>query len=598
MNPNIFYGKKATKVSLVRELPDENDDSQLSQSEDEVELPPPASSEVESDDSSAASASLTAQPDPPTASTTSSDKNKRKKRQYTWKAVPNKVTTFRPTPQWKGVIVEADEVRQPIDYFRDFFDNATLDHIVDQSNLFAVQTNVTKPLNIDRKELEQFIGSVIYMPVVALPRSRMYWGRNTRIPQIADVMSRDRWQAIKSNLHLNDNANMPDQADTSRDRLFKIRPLLDLLLPKFNSIQQAQMLSVDEQMIPFKGRSSLRQYIPSKPYKWGYKVFVMCDTNGLVHNFQIYTGVISSVPGRLDIGSSGNIVVKLAEVIKPDTNTILYFDNWFTSLNLINELCKLGIWSLGTIRANRLGGCEFSSDAVLKRRGRGSHEEQEGKVENTKIRIVKWYDNRAVTLASSYSSGRPISSVRRWDKSTKQYIDVDRPHIVADYNRCMGGVDALDALIAYYRIHIRSKKYYHRFLFHFIDMAIVNAWLLYRRDCRDHQVPTKDERDLLGFRVNIAECLSKQGKDLTQRKRGRPSASMETELAAKRHRGQTAPVPAQDVRTDSLGHWPAVSARQRCKRPGCKMQSVVMCTKCNVHLCLNKNQNCFHQFHM
>jgi len=29
--------------------------------------------------------------------------------------------------------------------------------------------------------------------------------------------------------------------------------------------------SVDEQMIPFKGRSSMKQYMKSKPHKWGYK---------------------------------------------------------------------------------------------------------------------------------------------------------------------------------------------------------------------------------------------------------------------------------------------------------------------------------------
>jgi hypothetical protein len=43
----------------------------------------------------------------------------------------------------------------------------------------------------------------------------------------------------------------------------------------------------------------------------------------------------------------------------------------------------------------------------------------------------------------------------------------------------MGGVDLLDSLLGLYRIHIRSKKWYHRLFFHMLDVIICNAWLLY-----------------------------------------------------------------------------------------------------------------------
>lgn len=83
----------------------------------------------------------------------------------------------------------------------------------------------------------------------------------------------------------------------------------------------------------------------------------------------------------------------------------------------------------------------------------------------------------------------------------------------------MGGVEALDALIAYYRIHIRSKKYYHKFFFHFVDMVIVNSWLLYRRNCESLSFPRKKQRDLLAFRTSIAQALCMQGQDLSKKKR-------------------------------------------------------------------------------
>jgi len=54
-------------------------------------------------------------------------------------------------------------------------------------------------------------------------------------------------------------------------------------------------------MVPFKGRSSLKQFLPKKPHKWGYKIFMLCDTRGMVHNFEIYTGKIMPVEGYPDL---------------------------------------------------------------------------------------------------------------------------------------------------------------------------------------------------------------------------------------------------------------------------------------------------------
>ena len=49
-------------------------------------------------------------------------------------------------------------------------------------------------------------------------------------------------------------------------------------------------MSVDEAMIPFKGQSSLKQYMPKKPVRRGIKVWALSnDSNGYIANFQVYT---------------------------------------------------------------------------------------------------------------------------------------------------------------------------------------------------------------------------------------------------------------------------------------------------------------------
>lgn len=337
---------------------------------------------------------------------------------------------------------------------------------------------------------------------------------------------------------------------------------------------------------------------PANHTNGGYKIFLLCDSQGIVHSFDIYTGKIDAVPGEPDLGASGNVVLKLCKLIQPGLNHHLYCDNWFTSLKLFTALAKKDVHCLGTARANRLQGCPLPSDADLKKKGRGTFEEFETVIDGQKIIIVRWYDNRAVTTASTFAGVQPVASVDRWERTQKRIVQVDCPSSVRTYNKHMGGVDQNDALIAFYRIHIRSKKFYFKIFFHFIDMVIVVSWLLYRRDCDSLAIPARRQLDLLKFKFYTATCLLKQGKDTTPKRRGRPSTSLETQLETKKKRGPMKPVPVASIRTDNTAHWPAVdSVRQRCKRPGCKGQTVVMCTKCQVHLCLNKNVNCFLDFH-
>nr|CAH7762579.1 unnamed protein product [Callosobruchus chinensis] len=50
-------------------------------------------------------------------------------------------------------------------------------------------------------------------------------------------------------------------------------------------------LTVDEQLIAFRGRCSFRQYLPSKPAKYGIKLFALVDVNSMsTINLEIYAG--------------------------------------------------------------------------------------------------------------------------------------------------------------------------------------------------------------------------------------------------------------------------------------------------------------------
>ena len=145
-------------------------------------------------------------------------------------------------------------------------------------------------------------------------------------------MGRNRFRAILSHLHLNDNTRMPQRGDEGFDKLYKVRPLLERV--RINSqlcYQPHQQLAVDEAMILFKGRSSLKQYMPLKPVKRGYKAWCICDsTNGYMYNLDLYTGAsVGSLAD--DDGLGSRVVQKLMEPLY-NLNHHVYMDKTFSAV--------------------------------------------------------------------------------------------------------------------------------------------------------------------------------------------------------------------------------------------------------------------------
>ena len=90
---------------------------------------------------------------------------------------------------------------------------------------------------------------------------------------VASRISRDRFFELHRYLHFADNSSVSSPGDPGYNKVGKVQPVIDHLGEAFRSVYcLPQNVSVDEAMIPFKGRSSLKQYIPLKPVKRGIKV--------------------------------------------------------------------------------------------------------------------------------------------------------------------------------------------------------------------------------------------------------------------------------------------------------------------------------------
>ena len=127
------------------------------------------------------------------------------------------------------------------------------------------------------------------------------------------------------------------------------------------------------------------------------------------------------------------------------------------SLPLVQELKKHDILYVGTIRLPRMKKCPLMVEKDLKKKGRGEYDYKLD--ENSNMIAVRWFDNKSVNLVSSYAGIEPVGNVRRYDRSLKEHIIVQQPHIVKVYNEYMGGIDKLDMMCALYKPRLRTRWY-------------------------------------------------------------------------------------------------------------------------------------------
>ena len=283
----------------------------------------------------------------------------------------------------------------------------------------------------------------------------------------------------------------------------------------FLAIEYEEQFYVDEMMVSCKGTraGNLRQYIRSKPHKWGFKLFTRAGVSGIIYDFIAYAGRSTLNPddftdAELKLGQGGQVVLVLCHSISEPRNSKVYFDNFFTSFEVISHLKSAEIYTIGTMRQNRLRNVEMKDDKELAKEPRGSYDYRRDTTAG--ITVVKWRDNKVLTLASPFVGVQPLTTMKRYDKVAKAKVDVPAPNIIKQYNIHMGGVDLADMLIALYRTPLKAKRWYLMMFGQMLDMCVCNAWLLYRRDVK--ALEQAQYIPLRKFRTEIAFALQHAGK--------------------------------------------------------------------------------------
>lgn len=202
-------------------------------------------------------------------------------------------------------------------------------------------------------ELNAYLGFNFLMGLNPKSSIEDYWRKDIiyHYAPIADRISRDRYREISRYLHFTDNSKLSPRGTSNYDRLGKIRPVLNYLQERFKEVYNpGRDIAVDEAMIKFQGRSSLKQYMPMKPIKRGIKVWVLADSsNGYFPRLEVYTGRKDNTTERC-LGSK--VVKELTKDFQLRWHSV-FFDNFFTSKSLLCELEEVGLYACGTARSDR-----------------------------------------------------------------------------------------------------------------------------------------------------------------------------------------------------------------------------------------------------
>ncbi|KAL6421456.1 hypothetical protein ACFW04_013911 [Cataglyphis niger] len=197
----------------------------------------------------------------------------------------------------------------------------------DLFELLVTKTNRYRSQVLNKYKSMKWVDVTIREMKKFLDNTYDYWSTSSYIetPIFSKTMSRNRFMQRWQMWRFCNNDLMHDKSD----KLFKIRN---------------QELSLDEGIIPWRGRLSFRTYNSAKLTKYGILVRMLCEgISGYICNFEIYSG------------SGAKLQDIVLSILHPFVgfHHHIYMDNYYNSVNTAELLLQKKRRVCGTIRENR-----------------------------------------------------------------------------------------------------------------------------------------------------------------------------------------------------------------------------------------------------
>lgn len=303
------------------------------------------------------------------------------------------------------------------------------------------------------------------------------------IPLLRACMSFRRFKQIKQHIRFDD----PLRRDRD-DPLAPVRHLVE----QFNAslrlaYKPGAFLCVDEMLLEYHGRVKFRQYIPTKPGKFGIKLFWIVDAdNAFPLQCLVYIGEKTLSPEEKAAASSiPEAIVRALVLPHLGEGRCVTSDNYFTSLALSEFLLQNITTYVGTIRNNR---------RELPPAAKSTRNRQRGDT-------VHFYSDKA-SLCSFWDKGKnPVLLLSTMHFRQLPNASDGKSDIVVFYNSTKAGVDTLDKLTRTYRSQRKCNRWPYGVFFTLADTAVIGGLTMLRETTGDPAISHYEFKKQLAYQL-------------------------------------------------------------------------------------------------
>ncbi|XP_068164099.1 piggyBac transposable element-derived protein 4-like isoform X2 [Antennarius striatus] len=354
----------------------------------------------------------------------------------------------------------AARIRSPEDAFDLFFPDEILQIILRSTNLQG-RRSVNDWKDLNEEELHAYLGLLILAGVFKARHesTRGLWDNETGRPVFAAAMSENRFVQIGAVLCFDDALSRTGRH--RKDELAPIRDLWDRWSSRLSKMfHPGRDVCIDEQLLPFRGHCSFRQYMPTKRAHYGLKLWALCDVQtSYAWKLQVHLENSGSALAKHNQGM--HIVLELTDELKGHTVTT---DKFVTSFPLAEALKKRKITLVGMLRSDKP---ELPPQLL--------------NITHREVRSSVFAFTRNKTVVSYIPKKKKnllLLSTRHWELEVQQSVK-NRPQIVVDYNRCKGAAEHLERACGTYTCRRQTRSWDARLFYHMIDVSCFNAFILF-----------------------------------------------------------------------------------------------------------------------
>ncbi|UYV61950.1 hypothetical protein LAZ67_1007149 [Cordylochernes scorpioides] len=376
--------------------------------------------------------------------------------------------------QLPGPKSEAKSIESESDAFTKIIDIDMVQKIVDCTNAYI--SNIKEHFSRERDaklttvtEILALFGLLIMSGVkraAHLTYKELWAVDGSGVEIVRAIMSQDRFLFLLRCLRFDDITTRKERKKL--DKLAPIREFVEAFVYNCKKLYTpGEYNTIDEKLIPFRGRCGFRQYMPNKPAKYGLKIYTISDARTFyTFNFEIYCGKQPDGPYKKS-NSPDDIVKRLITPISGTSRNITT-DNWYTSYKLSQDLLtehKLTL--VGTLKKNK----KEIPKIFLPNRNRPKYNSIFGFTQNTTLVSYVPKKSKAVLLLSTMHSTPTI------DEESGFKL---KPEIVTFYNLTKGGVDMVNQMCGTYSVGRRTNRWPLCLFFDLLNVAGINSEIIFK----------------------------------------------------------------------------------------------------------------------